>query len=244
MPSNGTHGSTSSRSRSFPSPPTAPDPVQHDRGGRLHIAGFETVISLIDDCRPPARRSSRALSAGLRYGCRPMSGRAPARDRPRRGDNVAKLAAELPEPSHGAIRQTTEVILDELAGKEVLDRLLPVRSSCACATISPSAWPRSVPADPDAWLTRAQRWPDRTAPTRRSPRSYLGINIDALPPDAVREKAIEQYVDAVRSTKFSRPRRTGAGVLLLLTRSGPLPRATAGPLFFHEEAMADTAAYR
>lgn len=181
--------------------PLAPDdPVVRSMTAEAayDIGEYETVIRLLDD---PARLrpgdAFRALSAGLRYGM-PTDVAGLLREIDFGVEtNVARLARELPELPPGAVRQVTEVILDELAGKEVLDRLLPGVFQRMPDDLALRVAKECAPADPDAWLTRAlRRWPD----PHRIPEDALteiltwDINADALAP-YVRE-AIEHHVDA------------------------------------------------
>ena len=162
------------------------------------IGDYPVVIDLLDDpSRFRAGDAFRRLSAGLHYSI-PTEVAALLREIDLGVEsNVARLAAELPRLPDGAVREIAEVILDELAGKEVLDRLLPdvflrLRDDLALRVARECA-----PADPEGWLDRAlTRWPD----PHRMPDDALAeiltwdINAASLAP-YVRE-AIETHVDA------------------------------------------------
>jgi hypothetical protein len=181
--------------------PLAPDdPVVRSMTAEAayDIGEYSLVIDLLDDpARFRAGDAFRRLSAGLHYSI-PTEVAALLREIDLGVEsNVARLAAELPRLPDGAVRQIAEVILDELAGQEVLDRLLPdvflrLRDDLALRVASECA-----PADPDGWLARAlKRWPE----PHRMPDAALSeiltwdINTAALAP-YIRE-AIEHHVDA------------------------------------------------
>jgi len=154
--------------------------------------------------------------------------------------NVARLAKELPRLPDGAVRDIAEVILDELAGKEVLDRLLPgvfqrLRDDLALRVAIECA-----PADPDAWMDRAlRRWPDphRMPDTALAEILTWDINTAALAP-YVRE-AIEQHVDAGEIDEVLELDER-ARALLPRVEQVRLRAATAR-LFFDHETTIDTA---
>jgi hypothetical protein len=181
--------------------PLAPeDPVVRSMTAEAayEIGDYQVVIDLLDDPRRfRAGDAFRRLSAGLHYSI-PTEVASLLREIDLGVEsNVARLAAELPRLPDGAVREIAEVILDELAGKEVLDRLLPnvfqrLRDDLALRVARECA-----PADPEGWLQRAlRRWPD----PHRMPDDALAeiltwdINTAALGP-YLRE-AIENHVDA------------------------------------------------
>ena len=93
--------------------------------------------------------------------------------------NVSRLASELAALPDGAIREVTEVLLDELAGREVLDRLLcdvfpRLRPDLAIRVASECA-----PADPDAWLARLiKRWPSPMTIPDEALRQLLSLDMN------------------------------------------------------------------
>ncbi|MEQ8842211.1 MAG: hypothetical protein RIB98_14605 [Acidimicrobiales bacterium] len=162
------------------------------------IGDHQTVIDLLDQpSRFRAGDAFRRLSAGLHYSI-PTEVASLLREIDLGVEsNVARLAAELPKLPDGAVREIAEVILDELAGKEVLDRLLPAVFPRLRDDLAVRVARECAPADPEAWLERAlQRWPE----PHRMPDEALAelltwdINTAALAP-YLRE-AIEDHVDA------------------------------------------------
>ncbi|MEZ5246268.1 MAG: hypothetical protein R2707_14295 [Acidimicrobiales bacterium] len=162
------------------------------------IGDYQVVIDLLDD---PARFRTgdafRRLSAGLHFSI-PTQVAALLREIDLGVEsNVARLAAELPRLPDGAVREIAEVILDELAGKEVLDRLLPsvflrLRDDLALRVARECA-----PADPDAWLDRAlTRWPDPHRMPDDALREILTWDINAAALAPYLREAIENHIDA------------------------------------------------
>ncbi len=205
------------------------------------IEEWETVIELLHD--PSRFRTGdafRALTAGLHYGL-PTDVAGLLREIDFGVEsNVARLAKELPRLPDGAIRDIAEVILDELAGKEVLDRLLPdvflrLRDDLALRVAIECA-----PADPDAWLDRAlRRWPDphRMPDTALAEILTWDINTAALAP-YVRE-AIEQHVDAGEVDEVLELDERARALLPRIEQVRL--RAATARLFFDHEGTVDTA---
>lgn len=204
------------------------------------IEEWETVIELLNE--PSLFRTGdafRALTAGLHYGLpTDVAGLLRQVDLGVES-NVALLADELPRLPDGAIREIAEVILDDLAGKELLDRLLPPVFQRLRDDLALRVAVECAPADPDAWLGRAlQRWPD----PHRMPETALDeiltwdTNAATLAP-YVRE-AIEHAIDAGDID----------GVLELDERARSLLprldqvrlRAATARLFFDDENTVDT----
>jgi hypothetical protein len=205
------------------------------------IEEWETVIELLDD--PSRFRTGdafRALTAGLHYGL-PTDVAGLLREIDLGVEsNVARLARELPRLPDGAIRDIAEVILDELAGKEVLDRLLPEVFQRLRDDLALRVAIECAPADPDAWLDRTlQRWPD----AHRMPDPALAeiltwdINTAALAP-YVRE-AIEQHVDAGEVDEVLELDERARALLPRIEQVRL--RAATARLFFDHESTVDTA---
>lgn len=181
--------------------PLAPDDpvVRSITAEAAHDIGeYQVVIDLLDDpSRFRAGDAFRRLSAGLHYSI-PTEVAGLLREIDLGVEsNVARLAAELPQLPDGAVREIAEVILDELAGKEVLDRLLPAVFPRLRDDLALRVARECAAADPDAWLDRAlRRWPE----PHRMPADALeeiltwDINTAALAP-YLRE-AIENHIDA------------------------------------------------
>ncbi|MEZ5167709.1 MAG: hypothetical protein R2695_14955 [Acidimicrobiales bacterium] len=118
-------------------------------------------------------------------------------DRPRRRDQRRPPGGRAPRFPDGAVRQIAEVVLDEMVGKEVLDRLLPPVFVRLPDDVALRVARECAPADPDAWLGRAlQRWPTPERMPLDAVHEILSWEIadDALTPYL--EGAIEQLVDA------------------------------------------------
>ena len=144
--------------------PLAPtDPVVRSMTAEAAFAvtEYRVVVELLDD--PGAFRAGdafRRLMAGLHLSV-PTDVAALLRQIDLGTEqNVTLLRANLPELPTGAIRQVAEVILDELAGKEVLDRLLPPVFEQLQDDLALRVAAECAAADPDAWLERVlDRWP-------------------------------------------------------------------------------------
>ena len=181
--------------------PLAPDdPVVRSMTAEAayDIDDHQTVIDLLDDpTRFRAGDAFRRLSAGLHFSI-PTEVASLLREIDLGVEsNVVRLAAELPRLPDGAVREIAEVILDELAGKEVLDRLLPTVFLRLRDDLALRVARECAPADPEAWLHRAiDRWPDPHRMPDDALREILtwDINDAALAP-YLRE-AIEDRIDA------------------------------------------------
>ena len=202
------------------------------------IGDYQVVIDLLDD--PSRFRTGdafRRLSAGLHFSI-PTQVTSLLREIDLGVEsNVARLAAELPRLPDGAVREIAEVILDELAGKEVLDRLLPAVFLRLRDDLALRVARECAPADPDAWLDRAlDRWPD----PHRMPDDALAeiltwdINTAALAP-YLRE-AIENHIDG---GEIDDALELGERARSLLPRLDQvrLRVATARLFFEHEETV-------
>ena len=202
------------------------------------IGDYQVVIDLLDD--PSRFRTGdafRRLSAGLHFSI-PTQVTSLLREIDLGVEsNVARLAAELPRLPDGAVREIAEVILDELAGKEVLDRLLPAVFLRLRDDLALRVARECAPADPDAWLDRAlDRWPD----PHRMPDDALAeiltwdINTAALAP-YLRE-AIENHIDG---GEIDDALELGERARSLLPRLEQvrLRVATARLFFEHEETV-------
>ncbi|MFT7610284.1 MAG: hypothetical protein ACI9MX_003368 [Candidatus Aldehydirespiratoraceae bacterium] len=205
------------------------------------IGEYLLVSDLLDDpTRFRAGDAFRRLSAGLHYSI-PTEVPALLREIDLGVEsNVARLAAELPRLPDGAVRQVAEVILDELAGKEVLDRLLPGVFLRLQDDLALRVARECAPADPDGWLARAlQRWPD----PHRMPADALSelltwdINTAAVAP-YLRE-AIEHHVDA---GEIDEVLELSERARSLLPRVDQVRlRAATARLFLEHDPTADTA---
>jgi len=176
------------------------------------------VVEMLDD---PARFRTgdafRALIAGLRYGARTdVAGFLREIDLGTER-NIAMLAKALPALPDGAVRDMAEAILDELAGKEVLDRLLPSVFFRLHDDLALRVAQECVAADPDAWLDRTlRRWPDPS----RIPREALDeiLNWD------IRDAALAPYLREAIEIRVASDDLVG--VTELMSRAeGLLPRA-------------------
>jgi len=176
------------------------------------------VVEMLDD--PSTFRTGdafRALIGGLRYGARTDVGGLLREIDLGTERNIAMLADALPALPDGAIRDMTEAILGELAGKEVLDRLLPPVFHRFRDDLALRVAKECVAADPDAWLDRVLgRWPDPS----RIPRDALDeiLNWD------IREAALAPYLREAIEIRVAGGDLTG--VTELMSRAeGLLPRA-------------------
>lgn len=202
------------------------------------IGDHQTVIDLLDDpTKFRAGDAFRRLSSGLHFSI-PTEVATLLREIDLGVEsNVARLAAELPRLPDGAVREIAEVILDELAGKEVLDRLLPAVFLRLRDDLALRVARECAPADPDAWLHRAlTRWPDPHRMPEDALREILtwDINDAALAP-YVRE-AIEDHIDA---GEIDEVLELGERARTLLPRIEQvrLRVATARLFFEHEETV-------
>lgn len=161
------------------------------------LGDYQLVIDLLDDpARFRAGDAFRRLSAGLRYSIPTEVGTLLREIDFGAESNVARLEAELPHLPDGAVRQIAEVVLDDLADKSVLDRLLPAVFTRLPDDLALRVMQECAPVDPARWLHRAlDRWPDphHMPDDTRSEILTWDISSAALAP-FVRE-AIEQHID-------------------------------------------------
>jgi hypothetical protein len=219
--------------------PLAPeDPVVRSMTAEAayDIGDYQVVIDLLDEpSRFRAGDAFRRLSAGLHFSIPTQVASLLREIDLGVASNVARLADELPRLPDGAVREIAEVILDEVAGKEVLDRLLPAVFLRLRDDLALRVARECAPADPDAWLERAlTRWPD----PHRMPDDALNeiltwdINAPSLAP-YLRE-AIENHIDAGEIDEVLELGERARGLLPRLEQVR-LRVATARLFFEHEE---------
>jgi hypothetical protein len=202
------------------------------------IGDYQVVIDLLDD--PSRFRTGdafRRLSAGLHFSI-PTQVASLLREIDLGVEsNVARLAAELPRLPDGAVREIAEVILDELAGKEVLDRLLPAVFLRLRDDLALRVARECAPADPDAWLDRAlTRWPDPHRMPDDALREILTWDINAAALAPYLREAIENHIDAGEIDDVLELGERGRSLLPRLDQVR-LRIATARLFFEHEETV-------
>lgn len=202
------------------------------------IGDYQVVIDLLDD--PSRFRTGdafRRLSAGLHFSI-PTQVAALLREIDLGVEsNVARLAAELPRLPDGAVRQIAEVILDELAGKEVLDRLLPTVFPRLRDDLALRVAQECAPADPEGWLERSlARWPDPHRMPDDALREILTWDINAAALAPYLREAIENHIDAGEVAEVLELGERARSLLPRLEQVR-LRVATARLFFEHEETL-------
>jgi|GEM_PF-3098659 len=163
----------------------------------LDLKEWQTVVELLDD--PTRYRSGdafRRLIAGLQHGSQTDVAELLGQLDLAVEKNVVDLGRELSSLPDGAVRQVVEVLLGELAGKEILDRLLPgvfdrLRDDMALRVAE-----ECVAADPDAWVERViRRWPEPGRMPDEALAMLLGWDITNKEVAPYLKEAIEDAVD-------------------------------------------------
>lgn len=224
--------------------PLAPDdPVVRSMTAEAayEIGDHQVVIDLLDDpSRFRAGDAFRRLSAGLHFSI-PTEVASLLREIDLGVEsNVARLAAELPRLPDGAVREIAEVILDELAGKEVLDRLLPAVFLRLRDDLALRVARECAPADPEAWLDRAlTRWPEPHRMPDEALREILTWDINAASLAPYLRQAIETHIDA---GEIDEVLELGDRARVLLPRLEQVRlRVATARLFFEHDDTAPTA---
>ncbi|RMH74729.1 MAG: hypothetical protein D6683_12385 [Actinomyces sp.] len=178
------------------------------------VRDFDLVVHLLDD--PDQLRPGdafRRLVAGLHTSANDDVGAHLRAIDLAVDQTVTELAAELVRLPAGALRTVVESLLDELAGDELLDRLLRDVFSRLGDDLAVRVARDCAPADPETWLHRVL---DKWSPTD-IPADALGLLVDwemhdpALQPYVL--EAVERALDTGDLDDLDHLRERAAGLL-------------------------------